>query len=225
MNRMLRAAAAACTVAGGFGAVGCHSTGAEKAPLDHRYAAYVDPCWPERYNYVARAEVLSPFAIHAANGEIIDSTLWTYHFDAGTDKLNPAGLERLDYLARKRPAPPARVYLQTARDLAYDAAAPDKMVAARDDLNLRRAESIKRYLAASTAGRGLNFEVQTIDPADISFRAEGPATAVRGWPATFQSSIAGQRSSGLAGVAAAAAVGAAAGAGAATGAAAAGGSR
>jgi hypothetical protein len=194
---MLKAAAAACAVAGSFGAVGCHSS--DKAPLDHRWAARVDPCWPERYNYVARAEVLSPFAIHAANGEIIDSTLWTYHFDAGTDRINPAGLERLDYLARKRPAPPAKLYLQTARDLAYDPAAPDKMVAARDDLNVRRAEAIKRYLAASTAGRGLNFEVQTIDPADISFRAEGPANSVRGWPGRFASGIDGVNSNNLSG--------------------------
>lgn len=198
MNRMLKAAAVACAVAGGLGSVGCQSS--DRAPLDHQWAGRVDPCWPERYNYVARAEVLSPFAIHAANGEIIDSTLWTYHFEPGSDKINPAGLERLDYLSRKRPAPPARLYLQTARDLAYEAAAPDKMVAARDDLNIRRAESIKRYLAASTAGRGLNFEVQTIDPADISFRAEGPATAVRGWPTRFVSGIGGINSNNLAGV-------------------------
>jgi hypothetical protein len=149
---------------------------------------------------VARAEVLSPFAIHVANGEIIDSTMFTYHFDAGTDKLSPAGLERLDYLARKRPAPPVRLYLQTARDLAYDPAVPDKMVAARDDLNLRRAEAIKRYLAASTAGRGLNFEVTVIDPADTSFKAEGPANAVRGWPSRFASGIGGVNSNNLAGV-------------------------
>ncbi|HVK19107.1 MAG TPA: hypothetical protein VM533_19400 [Fimbriiglobus sp.] len=200
MSRMLKAAAAACAVAGSFGAVGCHSTGSERTPLDNRWAGYVDPCYPERYNYVARAEVLSPFAIHVANGEIIDSTMFTYHFDAGTDKLSPAGLERLDYLARKRPAPPVRLYLQTARDLAYDPAVPDKMVAARDDLNLRRAEAIKRYLAASTAGRGLNFEVTVIDPADTSFKAEGPANAVRGWPSRFASGIGGVNSNNLAGV-------------------------
>lgn len=200
MSRMLKAAAAACAVAGSFGAVGCHSTDSGGASLDNRYAGYVDPCWPERYNYAARAEVLSPFAIHAANGEIIDSTLWTYHFDAGTDKLNPAGMERLDYLTRKRPAPPARLYLQTARDLAYDAANPDKMVAARDDLNVRRAEAIKRYLTASTAGRNLApFEVTVIDPADISFRAEGPASAVRGWPGRFVSGIGGVNSNNLSG--------------------------
>lgn len=197
MRRILKAAAAACAVAGGFGSVGCQSSG--KAPLDDRWAAYVDPCWPERYNYVARAEVLSPFAIHATNGAIIDSTLFTYHFEAGTDKLNPAGLERLDYLARKRPAPPAQLFLQTARDVAYDAAAPDKMVAARDDLNLGRTEAIKKYLAASTAGRGLNFEVQVIDPQDMAIRAEGPANAARGWPGRFMSGIQGVNSNNFSG--------------------------
>ncbi|HET6573626.1 MAG TPA: hypothetical protein VFG68_08500 [Fimbriiglobus sp.] len=197
MSRKLKAAAAACAVASGLGSVGCFSTDAPRTPLDNRWASLVDPCYPERYNYVARAEVLSPFAIHAANGAIIDTTLWTYHFDAGTDKLNPAGLERLDYLVRKRPAPPARLYLQTARDLAYDSANPDKMVAARDDLNLRRAESIKRYVTAATAGRGMTFDVAVIDPADMSFRAEGPANAARGWPGRFQSGIGGVSNNNL----------------------------
>ncbi len=200
MSRMLKAAAAACAMAGGLVSVGCQSGGPNGVSLDNRWAGYVDPCYPERYNYVARSEVLSPFAIQAANGEIVDSTLWTYHFEPGTDKLSPAGLERLDYLARKRPAPPARVYLQTARDLAYDAANPDKMVAAREDLNLRRTEAVKRYLAASTAGRNLApFEVAVIDPADMSFRAEGPATAARGWPRRFQSGIGGINSNNLSG--------------------------
>jgi hypothetical protein len=200
MSRMLKAAAAAVAVAGGLGPVGCcGSGGAGRASLDERYMGYVDPCWPERYNYVARAEVLSPFAIQAVNGEIIDSTLFTYHFEAGTDRLNPAGLEKLDYLARKRPAPPARIYLQTARDLAYDPAVPEAMVSARDDLNARRAASIQKYLAASTAGRPLAFEVQVIDPADMSFRAEGPANAVRGWPARFQSGVEGVSSNNLIG--------------------------
>jgi hypothetical protein len=198
MSRMLKAAAAAVAVAGGFGSIGCHTTGnGRKDPIDDRWAGYVDPCWPERYNYVARAEVLSPFAIHTVNGEIIDSTLFTYNFEPGTDRLNPAGLERLDYLARKRPAPPARLYLQTARDLAYDPAAPDKMVAARDDLNARRAASIQKYMAASTAGRGLSFEVVVIDPADMAFKAEGPANSVRGWPTRFQSGVGGVSSNNL----------------------------
>jgi hypothetical protein len=200
MRRMLKAAAAACAVAGGLGSVGCYATDTgRRAPIDDRWAGYVDPCWPERYNWVAQQEVLSPFAIHAANGEIIDATLFTYHFEPGTDRLNPAGLERLDYLARKRPAPPTKLYLQTARDLAYDPAAPEKMVAARDDLNARRAAAIQKYLAASTAGRPLSFEIQVIDPADISFRAEGPASAVRGWPSRFQSGIGGVSSNNLSG--------------------------
>jgi hypothetical protein len=198
---MLKAAAAACAVAGGFGSVGCHSTDTgRRDPIDDRWAGYVDPCWPERYNWVAQQEVLSPFAIHTANGEIIDATLFTYHFEPGTDRLNPAGMERLDYLARKRPAPPARLYLQTARDLAYDPAAPDKMVAARDDLNAHRAAAIQRYLASSTAGRPLTFDIQVIDPADISFKAEGPANAVRGWPSRFQSGIGGVSSNNIIGI-------------------------
>jgi hypothetical protein len=189
MNRMFKTALATVAAVGGMSSVGCMG----KPSVQDRYAGYVDPCWPERYNYVARNEVLAPFAIHATNGTIVDHTLWNYYFDAGTDRLNAAGRDRLDYLARRRPAPESKVFLQTSRDLVYDAAAPDKFAAARQDLDARRVQAVQQYLSASTAGRPLTFEVAVIDPNDHSFIAVGPAFAIRSWPYRFMSSVSGVR--------------------------------
>src|ERR1700752_238363 len=154
MTRILKAAAAVVAIAG-LGTTGCQS----------RYANWVDPCWPERYNHTARAESLAPFANHVGNGEGLDHTLFNFHFDAGSEKLTPGGMQKLDYLTRRRPAPPSRLYLQTARDVAYDAAPNDKTAANRSDLDAKRLAAVQKYLAATTAGRGRGaVEIQVIDP-------------------------------------------------------------
>lgn len=181
MNRMMKAAAAAVAV-GGLGALGCQSGG---PTAQDRANALFDPCWPERYNYEARQEVLAPFAAHAENGRIVDGTVYNFEFEPGTDKLAPGGMAKLDYLSRKRPAPDRIVYLQTARDLAYDAANAERLGPARADLDAKRAASIQKYLAATTAGRGLVFDVTVIDPNDITFSAAGPANAARAWPGRY----------------------------------------
>lgn len=188
MKRILKAAAAVVAISG-LGTTGCQSCYSEK----------VDPCWPERYNQVARAEVVAPFANHVGNGEVLDHTLFNYHFEAGSEKLTPGGMQKLDYLTRRRPAPPSRIYLQTTRDVAYDAASDDKSAAARADIDAKRQAAVQKYLAATTAARGLTFEIQVIDPADQSMNATGPANAVRGLQLQYQSTIGGGAGGGAIG--------------------------
>src|SRR5262245_42843496 len=117
MNRFVRAAAAAAIAAGGAGSVGCVSENGARGD-GACYRRWVDPCYPERYNAVARQEVVAPFAAQVHNGHFLHQTMWTWYFEPGTDKLNSAGLAKLDSLARERPAPDPKIYLQTSRDLA-----------------------------------------------------------------------------------------------------------
>src|SRR6266446_6374697 len=79
------------------------------------YRNMVDPCWPQRYNYTARREVVEAFAPQVQNGHVLDQTIWNYHFDEGSDQLNGMGLAKLDYMVRRRPAPDPSIYLATAR--------------------------------------------------------------------------------------------------------------
>src|SRR5271165_4337244 len=69
------------------------------------YRDIVDPCYPERYNDMARKEVNADFSAQVLNGEVLDQTVWIYYFDPGTDKLTEGGLDQLAYIARRRPAP------------------------------------------------------------------------------------------------------------------------
>ena len=136
-------------------------------------AAYRDRCYPDRYEAVSRQEVNAAFAPQVSNGHILDQTMWNAYFEPGTDQLTPAGLEHLDYLARRRPCPDPVVYLQVAghQDIAYDPAAPDKFVAARNNLNALRIAAVQKYLAAETAGRDLRFSVVLHDPPEVGIPA------------------------------------------------------
>src|SRR4051794_34307779 len=90
------------------------------------YRDLVDPCYPERYEYAARQEVKAALAPQVQNGHVLDQTVWNYHFEPGTDRLNQGGLDHLAHLARRRPAPDPVIYLQTAQpDVVYDPAAPN----------------------------------------------------------------------------------------------------
>ena len=156
MKRFKAMVLSAAAVAGGLMAAGCHHTGED---LKHG-----DPCWPDRYANESRAAVVASFQPQVENGHILDQTIWNMHFEYGSDKLNGAGMEKLDQLARKRPHPDARLYMQTARDIAFDAEKPADYANKRVELDSKRVASIQKYLKASLTGRESTFDVQVHDP-------------------------------------------------------------
>jgi hypothetical protein len=143
----------------------------------YHYRDLVDPCYPERYNYMARQEVHAALTPQVHNGHVLDQTIWNYHFEydatkqMGTDKLTPGGMDDLAELARRRPVPDPMLYLQTAHDIPYDPAAPEKFAQLRADLDSRRIQAIQKYLGAETAGRNLSFQVAVHDPAEPGMAA------------------------------------------------------
>src|SRR5262245_31903311 len=76
------------------------------------YDDLVDPCWPERYNKMARDEMRASAAPQVQNGHVLDQTVWNYQFEPGTDRLTPGGMDHLTYLVQRRPSPDAQLYLQ-----------------------------------------------------------------------------------------------------------------
>jgi hypothetical protein len=132
------------------------------------YHDIVDPCYPQRYEFAARHEVVDAFAPAVLNGHVLEQTIWNYHFETGTAILTPGGMDRLAYLARRRPCPDPTIYLQVAEDILYDPANPVAFVEARNLLDSKRVQAIMDYLAAQTAGRPCNFTVVRHDPDDPS---------------------------------------------------------
>jgi hypothetical protein len=126
----------------------------------------VDPCYPMRYSYMARQAVNAGMAPQVQNGHVLDQTVWNYYFETGTDKLTTGGLERLAYIARRRPCPDTVVYLQTAQDLVYDHSAPEKLAEARQMLDGKRIAAVQAYLTAQTVGRPTSFQIVIHDPAE-----------------------------------------------------------
>jgi hypothetical protein len=140
---------------------------------------FIDVCWPERYEAMARAEVHEASGPQVHNGHVLDQTIWNYQFELGSDKLTPGGMDHLDYLARRRPAPDVQLYLQTAHDVVYDPATAEKFAETRSDLDNKRVAAIQKYLAATTAGRHADFQVGVHDPADPGISAIPANNSVR----------------------------------------------
>ena len=146
----------------------------------HQYRQMVDPCWPERYNAEARLSVRNTFGAQVHNGHVLDQTMWNYHFEVDgktglpTDRLNAAGIEHLQYLARRQPVPDPKLFLQTAQDIpGATALAPDKLSQVRSDLDNKRIAAIQRYLAGMMSGRAtaVAFDVAINDPAEVGIAA------------------------------------------------------
>jgi hypothetical protein len=152
-----KAVLAAC---GAAGALGCYG-----------YRDLVDVCYPVRYNYMAREEVNGALAPQVQNGHVLDQTIWNYFFEPGTDRLTPLGLDRLAYLARRRPCPDPNLWLQTAQDIIYDSAAPEKMAEAREELDKKRINAVTCFLVQQTAGRPMAFHIVVHDPAEAGLSA------------------------------------------------------
>lgn len=146
----------------------------------YQYRQLVDPCWPERYNAEARMSVRNTFAAQVHNGHMLDQTVWNYHFEIDpktglpTDRLNPAGMEHLKYLARKLPVPDTRLYLQTAQEIpGAGVMSPERLGQVRADLDSRRVAAIQRYLAGMMSGRptAAAFDVAVVDPYEVGISA------------------------------------------------------
>lgn len=228
MNRYVRAAAAALLVAGGLGSAGCAHHGKTTAggcgtggcgaggrsdvTCGDKYRNLIDTSWPDRYNYDARQAVLAPFAQQVANGHFLEQTVWNWHFEPGTDTLNTAGMEKLNSLARKTPAPDPKLYVQVARDVAGTPENLDKLGAVRDELTAKRAAAVLKYMA-SQPGNPVPYEVAVHDAPTPGIYAPFAAAAFRGQLPGYVGGLAGGGIGGVGGAAAGGGGGAAAGAG------------
>jgi hypothetical protein len=156
-----RAVAAACLGGGLALTTGCGL-----------YWNLVDPCYPTRYSAMARDSVNEAFGTQVSNGHVLDQTVWNYHFERGTAKLTTMGEMHLAYLARRRPSPDGKVFLQTAQDVAYDPANPGQFTTFRSKLDADRTQVVINYLQAQTAGRPVAFDVTVHDPAEVGMSAQ-----------------------------------------------------
>ncbi|MEN9671801.1 MAG: hypothetical protein RL553_66 [Planctomycetota bacterium] len=80
------------------------------------YRDVVDPYYPKRYNVDARNSVRTALAPQVSNGNVLDQTVWDFHFESGKPELNAMGKDHLKRLARRRPAPQEVIFLQVAQN-------------------------------------------------------------------------------------------------------------
>ncbi len=151
---------------------GCQTT------FQDAYYNLVDPCWPQRYGAVAARNVNEAFSAQINNGHVLDQTIWNYHFEKGEANLTPGGIQHLKYLARRRPQPDCKIYLQTAHDIEYNNKEPEKFIADRAELDNLRTQAILAFLQAETANRPLPFDVTVHDPSEVGMSAVPAQTII-----------------------------------------------
>ncbi|AMV29166.1 hypothetical protein VT84_32525 [Gemmata sp. SH-PL17] len=197
MTKMMRAAAAVAILTSGMGSVGCVGAGASGRPtLDDRARNVYDPCYPERYNHAARQAVLAPFAQQVHNGQVLNQTIFTYYFETGSDKLTSAGVEKLDSIARTRPAPDPKLYLQTAMDVPVTDATAGKITELRADLDAKRAAAVQKYLATVPSFAPVSYEIFVHNPATPGINAEFSANPFRSSGLGYRGGITGMTGTG-----------------------------
>src|SRR5579862_3305478 len=72
------------------------------------YRDVVDPCWPDRYDKIARDSVHEMTNAQADKGHLLDQTVWNWHFekdkaDGPTANLSGAGIAALQIISRRTP--------------------------------------------------------------------------------------------------------------------------
>lgn len=125
------------------------------------YRDVVDPYYPKRYSVEARNSVRTALASQVSNGNVLDQTVWDFHFETGKPELNAMGKDHLKRLARRRPAAQEVIFLQVAQ-------IPDEN-ANNKELNRARSENIKTYMTKISEDKvHPEFEVVFHDPAEVS---------------------------------------------------------
>jgi hypothetical protein len=167
-----QAATLACFGAGLFSVLGCV-----------HYRNLVDPCWPERYNVIARANTREMSIAQSDMGHKLDQTVWDFHFDPGTANLNAEGRERLLYMSRRLPVPDFQLWLQFPHDSTKD----------RDGLIAKRKDAIRTFLTANTMGaNGGAYQISVHDhavpthPSEWNFDALQNIRTLKGRQWTFE---------------------------------------
>ena len=125
------------------------------------YRDVVDPYYPKRYSVEARNSVRASLAPQVSNGNVLDQTVWDFHFETGKPELNAMGKDHLKRLTRRRPAAQEVIFLQVAQN-------PDEN-ANNKELNKTRSENIKAYMTKISEDKvHPEFQVVLHDPAEVS---------------------------------------------------------
>jgi hypothetical protein len=158
------------------------------------YRDLVDPCWPERYNAMARHSVHDMVNVQADKGHLLDQTIWNWMFETDvktglpTDRLSGAGIEQLKYISRRLPCPDGHLWLQNAQDIPFiNDVPPEKLIAVRNELNDRRIHAIQRFLGTQVYACGAtNFQVAIHDfappgiPQRVIIGTQNPIPPIQG---------------------------------------------
>jgi len=148
------------------------------------YNDLVDPCYPERYNCQARAEVQSRIAMQSKNGLDIEQTLYNYHFKPNSADIAPSGQNLLTRVATRRPSAFKEVFVQNSFDAVTDANFDPATAGATADkireLNKNRRDAVLAFLNSRSPAMADNtpWKVEISFPSRVGMYSREAAIAV-----------------------------------------------
>lgn len=130
---------------------------------------------PDDFTQAARYSLSHGLEMQAVNGEMLDHTLWNYHFEEDSEELRPSGRAFLDRFARNSSVTCSGYYLQSAHDIEFEPNEPETYFRRRDELNALRQKSAADYLARVAPGNTLVAQIHDRAPVSIPSDESGRA--------------------------------------------------
>lgn len=114
---------------------------------------------PKIYKQAAQYSLTHAFETQANNGQVLNETIWNYHFYEDSEDLRLSGREFLDRLANNYPLRCSGLFLQSAHDIQFKPDDVDGYFARRQELNALRTKAVTDYLQHAAPGNTLMVQI------------------------------------------------------------------
>lgn len=141
------------------------------ATADHHPPKYA----PDDYTQAAQHSMHQAFRLQANNGQVLDQTIWNYHFYDDSEELRPAGRAFLDRIAYHYPMRCSGLFLQSAHDITFKSDTAASYFARRQELDALRAKSVAEYLQHVAPGNTLALQIHDKPPVGLPSDESGRA--------------------------------------------------
>lgn len=130
---------------------------------------------PDEYTEAARYSLNHAFELQANNGQVLDQTIWNYHFYEDSEELRPAGRAFLDRMANYYPLRCSGLFLQSAHDITLKPYNVESYFVRRQELNALRVKSVTEYLQLAAPGNSLALQIHDKPPVGLPSDESGRA--------------------------------------------------
>ena len=130
----------------------------------------------QEFIQAAQSSLNRAFELQANNGQVLDQTIWNYHFYEDLEDLRPSGRAFLDRIAYLYPLRCSGLFLQSAHDIEITGPnSVDAYFERRQELNALRMKTVTEYLQRVAPGNTLAVQIHDKPPVGLPSDESGRA--------------------------------------------------